>query len=84
MIAVPKSPLDLPCRGCAAEPGDKCGVVPDRSLLRRRIRAGQPVVAYWKRMLPYFHRMRWTDFNRVNNEYAKLADWQKRYSPTAV
>lgn len=78
----PKSPLDLPCRGCAAEPGQKCGVVPNRSLLRRRLRAGDPE-PYWIRVLPYFHDMRWRDFNKVRNEYAKLNDWQKRFGGAA-
>ena len=75
----PESPLDLFCRGCAAEPGQKCGVVPNRSLLRRRIRAGDPVTTCWIRQLSYFHDMRWRDFNRVRNEWAKLDDWQRRY-----
>jgi hypothetical protein len=75
----PESPLDLFCRGCAAEPGRKCGTVPNRSLLRRRIRAGEPVESFWSRELPYFHDMRWRDFNKVRGEYARLQDWNARY-----
>jgi hypothetical protein len=79
MPEAPTTPMDVFCRGCSAKPGHKCGVVPNRSLLRRRIRDGNPVQSYWIRLLPYFHDMRWRDFNRVRNEYAKLDDWQKRY-----
>jgi hypothetical protein len=75
----PKSPLDIFCRGCAAPPGQKCGVMPNRSLLRRRLRAGDPVETYWIRVLSYFHDMRWRDFNKVSNEWAALDDWEKRY-----
>lgn len=75
----PQSPLDIFCRGCAAPPGHKCGVVPNRSLLRRRIRDGDPVEEYWIRELNYFHDMRWRDFNRVRGEWAALDDWNKRY-----
>ncbi len=75
----PSSALDMPCRGCGAKPGQKCGIVPDRSLLRRRIRAGLPVTAHWMKLLPYFHVMRERDFRRVRTEWNKLDDWQKRY-----
>ena len=80
----PESPLDLFCRGCGAAAGEKCAVVPNRTLLRRRIRAGEPVERFWVREVSSFHVMRWRDFNRVRNEYAKLDDWQKQYGQRHV
>jgi hypothetical protein len=77
----PNSPLDLRCRGCAAKPGEKCAVVPDRSLLRRRIRAGLPVNAHWIKLLPYFHAMRERDFAAILAEWEKLDAWERHLSP---
>jgi hypothetical protein len=82
MAKVPQSPIEIHCRGCDAKPGEKCGVVPNKSLLRRRLRAGDPVHAYYTKLLRYFHDMRWRDFNRVRNDFAKLDDWNKRYAKT--
>ena len=39
---------------------------------------------YWIRLVNYFHDMRWRDFNRVRNDWAKLDDWQKRYGTNPV
>lgn len=78
-VSRPTSPLDLFCRGCGAKPGNKCGTVPDRSLLRRRIRAGNPVTQHWMKLLPYFHAMRERDFQKVRAEWTKLDEWQKQF-----
>lgn len=78
----PKSPIDVFCRGCGAESGRKCGTVPNRNLLRRRIRAGNPVESYWIRELPYFHGMRERDFLKSQAEWQKLDDWNKRIGKT--
>lgn len=76
----PLSALDVRCRGCGAEPGRKCGTVPDRSLVRRRIRAGNPIRTHWVKLLPYFHAMRERDFAAHLAEWEKLDAWEKHLS----
>jgi hypothetical protein len=79
MSEAPKSPIDVACRHCDAPVGHKCGTRPSRAILRRRAAAGDPIGNYWIRELSYFHRTRWTDFNRIRGERAALADWNAKY-----
>ena len=79
MAERPKSELDVFCRGCGAKPGEKCRVMPNRTLLRRRIRQGDPIEKCWAKVLPYFHTMRSRDFRKAATEWNKLDDWEKRY-----
>jgi len=55
-------------------------VAPNRTLLRRRIRNGDPVEKFWAREVNYFHQQRQRDFNRLTEQYARLDSWNRRQS----
>jgi hypothetical protein len=76
----PKTPLDIPCRGCAALPGEKCRLVDNRTFVRAQIRAGQVPGVMVRKDLNYFHDMRRRDLRRAQIDFAKLEDWRRRYA----
>jgi len=72
--------IDLPCRGCGAGIGEKCRIVPNRTLVRKRIRAGNPIEEHWEREVSYFHAMRERDCEKERSDEARLAEWNTRFA----